>query len=403
MSPPVDRTSAGDLRATRRSPGPPDDDRGMSEQPAGPASAGARLLALYDHALPQVYGYLLARCGQRAVAEDLTAETFLAAVDAVRSGPGAPVSTAWLVGVARHKLSDHWRRQAREQRALQAVAAGPAAPAEPFRVLRAPVTPADPDPGFAARLRARLERALDLPEGVAVSSTSSFRQPHPAVAPRRAGESRPGDIGYASLWVPDAAEAAAFYAAVLGWEYGPADDPRGRQVPGVTPPQSLWGGQPRSTLFCSYVVDDAVAAVARVRAAGGQAGEPEQRPYGLIADCTDDHGTRFAVHQPPRAGPPAAATRGPAVAGPAGIRAGRVGVATAGPGVTGPAAAAHDGDLAYVTFEVVDSRRARDFYTAVLGWQFVPGRVTDGWQVVGTTPLAGLSGGHAAATTVPMW
>ena len=102
----------------------------MSEQPVGrPAGAGARLLALYDHALPQVYGYLLARCGQRAVAEDLTAETFLAAVDAVRAGPGAPVSTTWLVGVARHKLSDHWRRQAREQRALRAV--GPGSPAEP--------------------------------------------------------------------------------------------------------------------------------------------------------------------------------------------------------------------------------------------------------------------------------
>jgi RNA polymerase sigma-70 factor (ECF subfamily) len=104
----------------------------MSEQPAGrPSPAGARLLALYDHALPQVYGYLLARCGQRAVAEDLTAETFLAAVDAVRAGPGAPVSTAWLVGVARHKLCDHWRRQAREQRALHAVATGPGPPAEP--------------------------------------------------------------------------------------------------------------------------------------------------------------------------------------------------------------------------------------------------------------------------------
>jgi RNA polymerase sigma-70 factor (ECF subfamily) len=102
----------------------------MGEQPAGlpaPAGAGARLLALYDHALPQVYGYLLARCGQRAVAEDLTAETFLAAVDAARAGREAPVSTAWLVGVARHKLSDHWRRQAREQRALRAVAAEPGA------------------------------------------------------------------------------------------------------------------------------------------------------------------------------------------------------------------------------------------------------------------------------------
>ncbi|GII83641.1 hypothetical protein Ssi03_16310 [Sphaerisporangium siamense] len=38
---------------------------------------GAALLALYDAALPQVYGYLLSRCGQRALAEDLTAETLL--------------------------------------------------------------------------------------------------------------------------------------------------------------------------------------------------------------------------------------------------------------------------------------------------------------------------------------
>lgn len=42
------------------------------------------LLDLYDRALPQVYGYLLSRCGRPALAEDLTAETFLAAVDAVQ-------------------------------------------------------------------------------------------------------------------------------------------------------------------------------------------------------------------------------------------------------------------------------------------------------------------------------
>ena len=84
--------------------------------------AGAHgLLALYDEALPQVYGYLLSRCGQRALAEDLTAETFLAAVDAVRREPPAAVSVGWLVGVARHKLADHWRRLAREERHLRDV------------------------------------------------------------------------------------------------------------------------------------------------------------------------------------------------------------------------------------------------------------------------------------------
>ena len=266
--------------------------------------------------------------------------------------------------------------------------------ADPFGVLRAPVTPADPDPAFAARLRARLERALDLPEGVAVSDTGASMQPHPApvAAIRRRGASdvaedqapggarapRPGDVGYASLQVPDIGRAAAFYAAVFGWEYEPSHNPRARQVPGATPPQGLWGGQPRTTLFCSFVVDDAVAAAARVRAAGGQAGDPIQRPYGLVAECTDNQGTRFAVHQYPAAGQPGAVA-------------------------AGPAAAPRDGDLAYITFEVADSRLARDFYGAVLGWRFAPGSIADGWQVEGTTPMAGLSGGHAEATTVPMW
>jgi RNA polymerase sigma-70 factor (ECF subfamily) len=94
----------------------------VSGQPSGVADPGAGLLALYDSALPEVYGYLLSRCGQRALAEDLTAETFLAAVDAVRRVPPATVSIPWLVGVARHKLADHWRRQAREDRSLRSVA-----------------------------------------------------------------------------------------------------------------------------------------------------------------------------------------------------------------------------------------------------------------------------------------
>jgi RNA polymerase sigma-70 factor (ECF subfamily) len=76
------------------------------------------VVAIYPRALPQVYGYLLPRCGSAAIAEDLTAETFMAAVAACR-GPDPPeLSVRWLVGVARHKLVDHWRRAGREQRHL---------------------------------------------------------------------------------------------------------------------------------------------------------------------------------------------------------------------------------------------------------------------------------------------
>ena len=82
------------------------------------------LLKLYDDALPHVYGYLLARCGDVSLAEDLTAESFLAAVSAARR-PGAPEpSVPWLVGVARHKLADHWRQLAREQRGLHLLSRG---------------------------------------------------------------------------------------------------------------------------------------------------------------------------------------------------------------------------------------------------------------------------------------
>jgi len=84
-------------------------------------------MAFYDSALPHVWGYLAARCPTAATAEELTSEVFLAAVDAVRKGEPGPLSVAWAVGVARHKLVDHWRRQVREQRRLQAVAGETAA------------------------------------------------------------------------------------------------------------------------------------------------------------------------------------------------------------------------------------------------------------------------------------
>jgi RNA polymerase sigma-70 factor (ECF subfamily) len=93
----------------------------VSHEPATTGDPSAALLDVFDGALPRVYGYVLSRCGQRALAEDLTAETFLAAVDAVRRPDPPAVSTGWLVGVARHKLVDHWRRQAREERGLNAL------------------------------------------------------------------------------------------------------------------------------------------------------------------------------------------------------------------------------------------------------------------------------------------
>ena len=93
----------------------------MSERPAASPEPGLVLLDLYDEALPRVYGYLLSRSGDRSLAEDLTAETFAVALDALRRDLAITATIAWLTGIARHKLADHWRRQEREERGLRLV------------------------------------------------------------------------------------------------------------------------------------------------------------------------------------------------------------------------------------------------------------------------------------------
>jgi RNA polymerase sigma-70 factor, ECF subfamily len=93
----------------------------VSMRPAVAPDPAMGLLALYDEALPHVYGYLLSRCGDAALAEDLTADCFLAAVTAARKPDVPPLGIPWLIGVARHKLVDHWRAREREERGLRLV------------------------------------------------------------------------------------------------------------------------------------------------------------------------------------------------------------------------------------------------------------------------------------------
>jgi uncharacterized glyoxalase superfamily protein PhnB len=74
---------------------------------------------------------------------------------------------------------------------------------DPLRVLGGPDSPVPPDPEFADRLRVRLSRALDLPEGIAVSITENVR-----TVPR------PGALPY--LNVGDARAAIRWYVTTFG-------------------------------------------------------------------------------------------------------------------------------------------------------------------------------------------
>ena len=69
---------------------------------------------------------------------------------------------------------------------------------------------------------------------------------------------------------------------------------------GRSPPLGLWGGASESQVQLCYAVEDIEATVAEVRRRGGRAQAPQDQPYGLLAECTDDQGVDFQLWQAPR-------------------------------------------------------------------------------------------------------
>ncbi|MFN8372599.1 MAG: RNA polymerase sigma factor [Anaerolineae bacterium] len=65
---------------------------------------------LYRRYLTRVYRYLLAHVGGEQDAQDLTAQTFLDALENIHRYQGRGVFAAWLLSIARHKAADFYRR-----------------------------------------------------------------------------------------------------------------------------------------------------------------------------------------------------------------------------------------------------------------------------------------------------
>lgn len=138
------------------------------QRPGATDDPGAALLELYEQALPQVFGYLVSRGGSVSMAEELAAETFLAAVTAVRDRTLERPTSAWLLTVARHKLIDHWRRQGRERRSLRLLSADPECADDPWDerldALRARQVLAGLGPHHRAALTLRYLDGLSVPD-----------------------------------------------------------------------------------------------------------------------------------------------------------------------------------------------------------------------------------------------
>jgi RNA polymerase sigma-70 factor, ECF subfamily len=94
----------------------------LEQEAEGLGLDAASFCAFYDDALPRVYGYFLHRTGgSPALAEDLTQETFLAAVRELKKRRRPETPIPWIYGIARHKLLDHYRRQVRTERLVSTV------------------------------------------------------------------------------------------------------------------------------------------------------------------------------------------------------------------------------------------------------------------------------------------
>jgi uncharacterized glyoxalase superfamily protein PhnB len=116
--------------------------------------------------------------------------------------------------------------------------------------------------------------------------------------PARATRLRQGDVANVTMARRDGQRAREFYEAVLQVPFS-SGHPGAWRTDETRPPlgiRSSPDAEPEVQL--SYRVDDIAAAVERVRAAGGQANEPQRRAFGLHAECVDDQGATFRLWQP---------------------------------------------------------------------------------------------------------
>lgn len=181
-----------------------------------------------------------------------------------------------------------------------------------------------------------------------------------------------GGLGYYVVHVPDAVRGKAFYNAVLGWNAEPGEDKaKYYHVNGSEPAGGINGGADIPHITTYLTVDDAKAAVTKIRELGGEAPDPSQSASGWSAECVDDQGGAFAIWQPE---PSYAPTRPPK------------------PG---------NGDLFYSVVQTADAAKAKRFYGELFGWRFTEGSHANGWNIEGVEPPAGLfAAGEPGPTTV---
>ena len=250
---------------------------------------------------------------------------------------------------------------------------------DPFEALREPVTPVDPDPDFAGRLRLRLTRE------VFASPGGTMSQQAVAAGVEREPAWPPALTPY--IVVSDARRAMDWYAEVFGARrhgelyvnadgtIGHAEVAIGDAVLMFAEASDLWPDvpvrAPESPATFSHTlhlqVDDIDETTERARRSGASVErEPAEAPYGRGSVIVDPFGHRWMLLRPP-----ARATR------------------------------LRQGDVANVTMTVRDASRAKIFYEAVLQVPFSTGH-PGVWRTEETRPPLGIRPSQGAEPQVQL-
>jgi RNA polymerase sigma-70 factor (ECF subfamily) len=88
----------------------PDTSNLIAEAKRNPAA----FAPLYDRYIQSIYRYIYSRVTNAQEAEDLTAQTFLKALEALPRYRDRGYFAAWLFSIARNQLMDHFRQRKRE-------------------------------------------------------------------------------------------------------------------------------------------------------------------------------------------------------------------------------------------------------------------------------------------------
>ena len=262
---------------------------------------------------------------------------------------------------------------------------------DPFEALREPVTPVNPDPDFAGRLRMRLTREVFAHPGGTMSqqtvTTRVEREPAwpPTLTPY--------------IVVSDARRAMDWYVEVFGAQrrgephvnadgtIGHAEVGLGDAVLMFSEASDLWPDvpvrAPESPATFSHSlhleVDDVDTSTERARRSGASVErEPADQPYGRSAVIVDPFGHRWILLRPPA----------------------RAGLARP-TDPDRPPVRLRQGDVANVTMLARDTRRAKEFYEAVLQVPFSSGH-PGAWRSEEISPPLGIMSPRGAEPGVQL-